>query len=118
MKIAQIPSTLSPIRRGVAPSVEALVWSLTKELTNLGHEVTTFGVRGSEPCGRFIETVPGSTGDANAFSEWQMSECVNLCRAVERSAEFDVMHAHRYLWSKPLANSVAGADGPHAPYIP
>src|SRR5579872_4811527 len=104
MKIALIPSTLAPIRRGVAASVEALVWTLGREFTNLGHDVTTFGPRGSEPCGRFIETMPGPTGAPHSFSEWHVSEWVNLCRAMERSAEFEVIHAHSYLWSIPLQN--------------
>lgn len=102
MRIAQISTLASPVCRDARGSVEALVWLLTRELTRLGHEVTVFGCGGSDVPGKFVETLPGPYGASGAFDDWQLCEWVNLCRAVEQSGQFDVLHAHAYLWGIPL----------------
>lgn len=103
MRIAQIATLSSPVRRDARGSVEAWVWLLTRELVKLGHEVIVFGCRGSEVHGDFIETLPGPYGAPGSFDDWQLCEWVNLCRAVAQSDRFDVLHAHAYLWGIPLA---------------
>jgi glycosyltransferase involved in cell wall biosynthesis len=52
--------------------------------------------------GRLVETLPGPYGQNGSPADWQLCEWINLCRAVERSREFDVMHSHAYLWGLPL----------------
>lgn len=102
MRIAQISTLGTPVREEGSGSIETLVWLLTRELTRMGHEVTVFGIAGSETAGELVATLPGSYGDAGAPNDWQVCEWINLCRAVEQSGRFDVMHAHAYLWSLPL----------------
>jgi glycosyltransferase involved in cell wall biosynthesis len=102
MRIAQISTLSSPVRQDAQGSVEALVWLLTRELTRIGHEVTVFGCGGSEVNGKFAAALPGSYGAPGSFDDWQLCEWVNLCRAVERSEQFDVLHTHAYLWGIPL----------------
>lgn len=102
MKIAQISTLSAPVRRHASGSVESLVWLLTRELTQLGQEVTVFGCGGSEVPGKFVETLPGPYGAPGSFDDWQLCEWINLCRAVEQSAQFDILHAHSYLWGIPL----------------
>ena len=102
MRIALVSTLATTIRRRGAGSVEGLVWLLSRELTRLGHDVTVFGAAGSETWGTFVATLPGPYATAGAPGDWQLCEWINLCRAVERSADFDVVHSHAYLWGIPL----------------
>lgn len=47
MRIAQISTLASPVRREDSSSIESLVWLLTRELAALGHDVTVFTVFGA-----------------------------------------------------------------------
>lgn len=102
MRIAQVSTLSSPVRQNAAGSVEAWVWLLTRELTRLGHDVTVFGCGGSQVDGKLVATLPGPYGAPGSLDDWQLCEWVNLCRAVEQSAQFDVIHTHAYLWGIPL----------------
>src|SRR5260370_34415940 len=103
MRIAQVSTVGTPVRREGSDSIESLVWLLGRELTRLGHEVTTFAAAGSEAYGELVATLPGPYGTAGAPDDWQLCEWVNLCRAVEQSGRFDVLHSHAYLWGLPLS---------------
>jgi hypothetical protein len=102
MRIAQIATLATPVREHGSGSVESLVWLMTRELVRLGHEVTVFGAAGSETYGEFVATLPGTYAAPGCPHEWQLCEWVNLCRAVEQSARFDLLHSHAYLWGLPL----------------
>lgn len=102
MRIAQISTLSAPVRRETGGSVESLIWLLTRELVRLGHEVTVFGTAGSEVDGELVATLPGPYGTAGALDDWHLCEWVNLCRAVQQSERFDVLHSHAYLWGTPL----------------
>jgi glycosyltransferase involved in cell wall biosynthesis len=102
MRIGLISTLSTPVRQEGSDSVESLVWLLSRELTLLGHEVTVFACAGSEVCGELVVTLPGPYGTAGAPDDWQQCEWINLCRAVEQSERFDVLHSHAYLWGLPL----------------
>jgi glycosyltransferase involved in cell wall biosynthesis len=102
MRIALISTLATPVRPSGSGSVEGLVWLLSRELTALGHEVTVFAAAGSRPCGELVATVPGPYGTNGSPADWHLCEWVNLCRAVEQSGRFDVLHSHAYLWGLPL----------------
>ncbi len=102
MRIAQIATLSAPVGPQTAGSVESLVWLLTRELVKLGHEVTVFGTAGSEADGQVIATMPGPYARDGAMEDWHLCEWVNLCRAVQLSSAFDVLHSHAYLWGIPL----------------
>jgi glycosyltransferase involved in cell wall biosynthesis len=102
MRIAQISTVDTPVRRDHSGSIEQIVWLLDRELTRLGHEVTVFAAAGSEATGRLIETVPGQYGENGAPDDWRLCEMMNLCAALARSGEFDVLHSHAYLWGLPF----------------
>jgi glycosyltransferase involved in cell wall biosynthesis len=102
MRIALISTLATRVRQRGSASVEALVWLLSRELTALGHDVTVFAAAGSEPCGELVATLPGPYGADGCPGDWQTCEWVNLCRAVEQSGRFDVLHSHAYLWGLPL----------------
>lgn len=116
MRIAQISTLATPVRAGFSGSVEGLVWLLTKELTELGHEVTVFGAAGSETSGEFVATLPGPYCLDGSPDDWQLCEWINLCRAVERSDGFDIIHSHAYLWGIPL-NPFARAPMVHTMHV-
>jgi glycosyltransferase involved in cell wall biosynthesis len=102
MRIALASTVSSPVRQDAGGSVEAWTWLLTRELSRFGHEVTVFGCAGSKVDGELVVTVPGPYGQNGAFDDWQLCEWVNLCRAVQESSRFDVLHAQAYLWGIPL----------------
>ena len=102
MRIAQIATIDTPVRREHSGSIEQIVWLLDRELTRLGHEVTVFGAAGGEVSGRFVATLPGTYAENGAPDDWRLCEMINLCRALERAGDFDVVHSHAYLWSLPF----------------
>lgn len=116
MRIAQVSTLVTPVRREGCGSVEGLVWLLTRELTRLGHEVTVFGVAGSEVHGELVTTLPGPYATDGSPYDWELCEWINLCRAVEQSERFDVLHSHAYLWGLPL-QPLARAPMVHTTHI-
>src|SRR5439155_5095594 len=102
MRIALVSTVSAPIRRDSGGSVEAWTWLLARELGRLGHEVTVFGCGGSEADGEVVATVPGPYGGPGCYDDWQLCEWINLCRAVEQSGRFDLLHTQAYLWGIPL----------------
>jgi glycosyltransferase involved in cell wall biosynthesis len=102
MRIAQISTLCTPVRQEGSASIEGLVWLLSRELTALGHQVSVFACAGSEPHGELIATLPGPYGTDGSPDDWKLCEWMNLCRAVEQSDRFDVLHSHAYLWGLPL----------------
>ena len=57
---------------------------------------------GSQVDAKLDVTLPGSCGMNGAPPDWRLCEIINLCRAIERSGEFDVLHSHGYLWGLPF----------------
>jgi glycosyltransferase involved in cell wall biosynthesis len=102
MRIAQVSTVGTPVLAEGSDSIESHVWVLTRELTRLGHAVTVFAAAGSEVDGELVATLPGPYGTAGAPDDWRLCEWINLCRAVEQSGRFDVLHSHAYLWGLPL----------------
>ena len=117
MRIAQISTLSAPVRRETGGSVESLIWLLTRELIQLGHQVTVFGAAGSElDGGELVATLAGPYGARGSLDDWQLCEWVNLCRAVEQSGRFDLLHSHAYLWGLPL-QSLSRAPMVHTTHI-
>src|SRR5437879_5717138 len=112
MRIAQVATLSAPVREETGGSVESLIWLLTRELIRLGHEVTVFGTSESDTEGELVATLPGPYGAKDSLDDWHLCEWVNLCRAIEQSARFDVLHTHAYLWGIPL-QSLSGAPLVH-----
>jgi glycosyltransferase involved in cell wall biosynthesis len=102
MRIAQVSTLATRVAAAGAGSIESIVYSLAVQLTHAGHEVTVFAAAGSTaPC-EVVETLPGTYGRNGAPPDWHLCEMANLCAAVERSDEFDVIHSHAYLWGIPF----------------
>ncbi len=105
MRIAQISTLSAPVREDSPGSIESWLWLLTRELVRLGHQVTVFATADSElPAGaQLVATQPAAYGAKGAMDDWHLCEWLNICRAVERSRDFEVLHSHAYLWSVPLS---------------
>ena len=103
MRIAQVASVATPVRRVGSGSIEQMVWTLSSGLLELGHRVTVFGVAGSESPDDLVITLPGPYGAPGVPEEWRVAEWVNIARALEHADEFDVVHSHGYLYGLPLA---------------
>jgi glycosyltransferase involved in cell wall biosynthesis len=103
VRIAQVATLASPVRRCGAHSIEGLVWLLARELTRLGHEVTTFATAGSQVDGELVVTLPGPYARDGAPGDWQLCEWLNICSAVSEAGKFDILHSHNYLWAMPLS---------------
>jgi glycosyltransferase involved in cell wall biosynthesis len=104
LRIAQVSTLASPVvpETGGPGSVESLVWALSEGLTAAGHDVTVFGAAGSRVTGELVATLPGPYETDGSPGDWHMCEWMNLCRAVEESSRYDVIHSHSYLWGVPL----------------
>jgi glycosyltransferase involved in cell wall biosynthesis len=102
MRIAQISTLSAPVRGETGGSVESLIWLLTRELIRLGHEVTVFATADSQVEGELVAALRGPYGAGGSLDDWHLCEWVNLCRAIEQSRRFDMLHTHAYLWGIPL----------------
>jgi glycosyltransferase involved in cell wall biosynthesis len=102
VRIAQVSTMGKPVRRDGTDSIQQHVWLLTDRLIDLDHEVTVFASADSETSGELVGTLPGSYGKNGAPGDWRLCEWINICRAIEESARFDVIHIHAYLWGMPL----------------
>lgn len=102
MRIALVPTLSTPVRPRGCGSVEGLTWLMAREFTRLGHAVTTFATAGSDVPGELVASLPGPYAKAGSPDDWTLCEWINLCRAVEESGRFDVLHSHAYLWGLPL----------------
>lgn len=119
VRIAQISTLSTPVRRDLADSIEHLVWLLTRGLIDLGHEVTVFAAGNSETDGELVAALPGGYNKRSepwVPIDWQLCEWINLCHAVEQSSRFDILHSHAYLWGLPL-QSLSRAPMVHTLHI-
>ena len=87
--IAPVATTIPPPKSG---SVETMTALLTDGLVARGHDVTLFATGDSKTTARLHATYPhGYWHDLNMWP-WELYEMLNLAAAVERAAEFDIIH--------------------------
>jgi UDP-glucose:tetrahydrobiopterin glucosyltransferase len=112
MRIALVAPLVTPISQPFTGGAQAIVADLAQGMVKLGHHVTLFAREGSVVPGVTIEPVrvpanvlpssfsepgreqsldPGFIVQANVFFEL-------FLRLRQRSAEFDVLHAHAFDW--------------------
>jgi glycosyltransferase involved in cell wall biosynthesis len=102
LKIAQICSVGTEVRRGAGESVEQLVALLCDELVARGHQVTLFATGDSQTTAelRFLYE-RGYEYDEELW-DWQLSEYSHVGHAYAHAAEFDVIHCHSYHFGLPF----------------
>ncbi len=88
-QIAPVATALPPVGSG---SVELITWLLTEGLVERGHDVTLFATGDTTTTARLSAAYPRGYWHDTSMWPWELYEMLNLAAAVERAAEFDVIH--------------------------
>ncbi len=98
--IAPVATTIPPPKSG---SVETMTSLLTEGLVARGHDVTLFATGDSRTSAKLAAIYPhGYWHDLNMWP-WELYEMLNLAAAVERAAEFDIIHYEAAYYPMSLA---------------
>lgn len=98
--IAPVATTIPPRKSG---SVELMTSLLTEGLVARGHDVTLFATGDSTTKATLHATYPqGYWHDENMWP-WELYEMLNLAAAVERAADFDIIHYEAAYYPMSLA---------------
>jgi glycosyltransferase involved in cell wall biosynthesis len=96
LRIAQIASVGTAVRRGAGESVEELVALLCDELAARGHDVTLFATGDSETDAELEYVFERGYEYDEELWDWQLTESMHVGHAYARAHEFDVVHCHSY----------------------
>jgi len=87
--VGPVAQSIPPERSGSVESVTAL---LTEGLVARGHDVTLFATGSSRTTADLHATFPLGYHEDPDLWPWELCELMNLASAVERAADFDVIH--------------------------
>lgn len=98
---------------------ERVAGLLTEGLVAAGHDVTLFATADSITSATLDAVVPHGYADDDAL-DGRVQEALHVAHALERSAEFDLIHSHldwlplafAAAWRAPLVTTVHGFSGP------
>jgi len=98
--IAPVATQVPPPKSG---SVEMMTSLLTEGLVARGHDVTLFATADSKTAAKLHALYPhGYWHDLNMWP-WELYEMLNLAAAVERAADFDIIHYEAAYYPMSLA---------------
>jgi glycosyltransferase involved in cell wall biosynthesis len=98
--IAPVATTIPPPKSG---SVEFMTSLLTEGLVAAGHDVTLFATANSTTTAKLHAIYPhGYWHDENMWP-WELYEMLNLSAAIERAADFDIIHYEAAFYPMSLA---------------
>jgi len=137
LRIAMVGPVATSIPPPRSSSVELFTSLLTEGLVARGHDVTLFATGTSRTSAQLHVTFPRGYGEDQSLWPWELCEMLNLSAALERAAEFDVIHYQAISWpialpmtrlvSMPLVQTVHHAPGrdevalwsryPEAPFV-
>jgi glycosyltransferase involved in cell wall biosynthesis len=86
-------------------SVETMTSLLTEGLVTRGHDVTLFAAGHSRTAAHLHASFPLGYREDTTMWPWEMYELLNLAAAIERAAEFDVIHYEAEYYPMSLAFS-------------
>jgi glycosyltransferase involved in cell wall biosynthesis len=98
LRIAQVGPVATAIPPPRSSSVELFTSLLTEGLVARGHEVTLFASGTSRTAGRLHATFARGYNEDLSMWPWELCEMINLAAALERAAEFDVIHYQAMSW--------------------
>jgi glycosyltransferase involved in cell wall biosynthesis len=98
--IAPVSTTIPPPRSG---SVETMTSLLTEGLVARGHDVTLFATGDSLTQARLHAIYPHGYSHDPQMWPWEFYELLNLAAAIERSADFDLVHYEAEYYPMALA---------------
>src|SRR5262245_103385 len=103
LRIAHVGPVATTIPPGKSGSVEQMTSLLTEGLVERGHDVTLFATANSQTKAKLHATFEhGYWHDTNMWP-WELYEMLNLAAAVERGAEFDIIHYEAAYYPMSLA---------------
>jgi glycosyltransferase involved in cell wall biosynthesis len=92
LRIAQIAPVATALPPTGSGSVELISWLLTEGLVRRGHDVTLFATGDTTTSARLSAAFPCGYWHDTSMWPWELYEMLNLASAVERAAEFDLIH--------------------------
>jgi glycosyltransferase involved in cell wall biosynthesis len=100
--VGPVATAIPPPRSG---SVETMTSLLTEGLVARGHEVTLFATGGSTTRARLHAIFARGYWEDATLWPWELCEMFNLAAAVERAADFDLIHYEATYYPMSLAFS-------------
>jgi glycosyltransferase involved in cell wall biosynthesis len=116
LRIAQIASVGSEVRRDAGESVEQLVALLCDGLVERGHDVTLFATGDSETTANLRFLFERGYEYDQELWDWQLSESLHVGDAYSQADEFDVVHCHSYHFGLPFVPFVS-TPNVHTPHV-
>jgi glycosyltransferase involved in cell wall biosynthesis len=98
--IAPVATTIPPPKSG---SVETMTSLLTEGLVSRGVDVTLFATADSKTTAKLHALYPHGYWHDEHMWPWELYEMLNLAAAVERAAEFDIIHYEAAYYPMSLA---------------
>jgi glycosyltransferase involved in cell wall biosynthesis len=98
--IAPVATTIPPPKSG---SVELMTSLLTEGLVAAGHDVTLFATANSTTKAKLHAIYPHGYWHDNNMWPWELYEMLNLSAAIERAADFDLIHYEAAFYPMSLA---------------
>lgn len=102
LRIAQVGPVATSIPPPRSSSVELMTSLLTEGLVARGHQVTLFATGTSQTSATLHATFPRGYADDSSLWPWEACELYNVAAAVERAAQFDVIHCQAMYWPMAL----------------
>lgn len=103
LRIAHVGPVAMAMPPAGSGSVELMTWLLTEALVRRGQDVTLFATGNTRTSARLAATFPAGYCENPDMWPWELYEMLNLAAAVERAAEFDVIHYEAAYYPMSLA---------------
>ena len=103
LRIAHVGPVAMAMPPAGSGSVELMTWLLTEALVRRGAEVTLFATANSRTSARLHATFDEGYVENPDMWPWELYEMLNLAAAVERAAEFDIIHYQAAYYPMSLA---------------
>lgn len=98
--VAPVATSIPPTKSG---SVQTMTSLLTEGLVAQGHDVTLFATGNSTTRAKLHATYPRGYNEDPDMWPWELYEMLNLAAAVERAADFDIVHYQAEYYPMSLA---------------
>jgi len=103
LRIAQVGPVATSIPPARSSSVELMTSLLTEGLVARGHHVSLFATGTSRTGGHLHSVFARGYAEDTSLWPWEACELLNLAAALERAADFDVIHYQAMYWPMSVA---------------
>jgi glycosyltransferase involved in cell wall biosynthesis len=104
MRIAQLTSLIERVPPKKYGGIERFVHYLTEELVRRGHDVSLFATADSETKAKLVSCSKKALREANV-TEPDLFKILNVAKAYNNAADFDIIHNHNDYYTFPAAAS-------------